>query len=367
MRRGATNPDSCAVLAVLSDPAVQLPNLTNLDLLFGTANPEASLELGVRFVEMLQHRTALREIRLQLPGQVDDQILQAMSLGLKVNGGCGTLTRLGLSGGSYTDAGISALVSHFPGLTALEVRDNPKLTGKLDWATAGVPPHQHQPGMLAPPAPRSCPCRLNRLKTLDLFGADLATSAAVLRMGAWVPTVTKLDLGENKQLGKAMIKAIRTAFSHLTALHLGDIPALNDHALKAIRIPQLCTLVISHRYEQWCDRKKLRAITDAGVGSLVSGCPALVTLDVAYLRRVTVGAVVNLLQSLPALMTLRAPGVKAAFRPRDVEVLAAAGSTGARATVSVPEGYDCGSFPSSCDVVHESSSLYDPVITLRIR
>ena len=47
MRRGATNPDSCAVLAVLSDPAVQLPNLTNLDLLFGTANPEASLELGV--------------------------------------------------------------------------------------------------------------------------------------------------------------------------------------------------------------------------------------------------------------------------------------------------------------------------------
>ena len=77
--------------------------------------------------------------------------------------------------------------------------------------------------------------------------------------------MTTLNLGENKQLGKTMIVAIRTAFRNLTALHLGDIPQLNDAALKAIRIPGLTTLVLSSRYESWCDRKKLRKITDPGV------------------------------------------------------------------------------------------------------
>ena len=90
--------------------------------------------------------------------------------------------------------------------------------------------------------------------------------------------------------------------------------------------------------------------------ALIAGCPRLVHLDVAYLRRVTVGAVISLLQSLPGLMTLRAPAVNTAFRPRDLEVLAAAGGSGARVTVSVPEGYDGRSFPTSCDVIQESSS-----------
>eukprot|EP00040_Diaphanoeca_grandis_P010463 m.53539 g.53539 ORF g.53539 m.53539 type:complete len:485 (-) comp21775_c0_seq1:123-1577(-) len=279
IRRRPKSPPCSVLLPLLST----FKMLQTVEVLIGSIIRDAEI-WATMFVNIVSSCQSLRSIKLNVAG-LNNEFCTWMRdlLSIPIT----SVEELGFIEGMFDDAALALVLPMFPNLVSLDLQQNQTLRAQTNWGVVDG----------------------SRIISLNTHGVGLPTAAAFERLATWFPNVETLHAGGSKLVSGVAIRTIRKAFGCLTHLNLNGCESLGDVALSNLRIPTLKTLDISHKYEQWCEVKKLRKISDDGVTSLTRGCPALTSLNMSYLRRVSAEKTLKRLVAKLKLQTLQAPGL----------------------------------------------------------